>query len=105
MRQMGFVTVVPDAAASPIVATFHNPVNPKVSFDALFQGMQRRGFVIFPGRLALVHQVKATIAALQVRLRPIMAAVVVGVLVQLAGMVLVALVETVALDQLRLLPR
>jgi 2-aminoethylphosphonate-pyruvate transaminase len=53
MRQMGFVTVVPDAAASPIVATFHNPKHPKFSFDALFQGMQRRGFVIFPGRLAL----------------------------------------------------
>ncbi len=53
MRQMGFRTVVPDAVASPIVATFHNPDHPAFSFDALFQGMKRRGFVIFPGRLAL----------------------------------------------------
>jgi 2-aminoethylphosphonate-pyruvate transaminase len=53
MRQMGFATVVPDRHASPIVATFHNPKHPAFSFDALFQGMQRRGFVIFPGRLAL----------------------------------------------------
>lgn len=53
MRQMGFVTVVPDSAASPIVATFHNPKHPRFSFDALFEGMQRRGFIIFPGRLAL----------------------------------------------------
>lgn len=53
MRQMGFRTVVPDAAASPIVATFHNPDHPAFSFDALYQGMQRRGFIIFPGRLAL----------------------------------------------------
>ncbi len=53
MRQMGFRTVVPDAAASPIVATFHNPDHPAFSFDALFAGMKRRGFVIFPGRLAL----------------------------------------------------
>jgi 2-aminoethylphosphonate-pyruvate transaminase len=40
MRQMGFATVVPDAHASPIVAT-------------LLEGMKRRGFIIFPGRLAL----------------------------------------------------
>ncbi len=53
MRQMGFRTVVPDAHASPIVATFHNPDHPAYSFDALFQGMKRRGFIIFPGRLAL----------------------------------------------------
>ena len=53
MRQMGFVTVVPDAHAAPIVATFHNPTHPAFSFDKLFEGMQQRGFVIFPGRLAL----------------------------------------------------
>ncbi len=53
MRQMGFRTVVPDAAASPIVATFHNPGHPAFSFDALYEGMKCRGFVIFPGRLAL----------------------------------------------------
>jgi 2-aminoethylphosphonate-pyruvate transaminase len=55
MRQMGFQPVVPDAVASPIVATFHNPDHPGFSFDALFQGMKRRGFVIFPGRLALAN--------------------------------------------------
>ncbi len=53
MRQMGFVTVVPDAFASPIVATFHNPVHPAFSFQKLFEGMKARGFIIFPGRLAL----------------------------------------------------
>jgi 2-aminoethylphosphonate-pyruvate transaminase len=56
MRQMGFTTVVPDDAhASPIVATFHNPTHPAFSFQALFEGMQRRGFIIFPGRLALAN--------------------------------------------------
>jgi len=53
MRQMGFSTVVPDEFASPIVATFHNPDHPAFSFQKLFEGMQRRGFIIFPGRLAL----------------------------------------------------
>ena len=55
MRQMGFRTVVPDEASSPIVATFHNPSDPAFSFQALFEGMKRRGFVIFPGRLALAN--------------------------------------------------
>lgn len=53
MRQMGFRTVVPDEFASPIVATFHNPEDPAFSFQKLFEGMKARGFVIFPGRLAL----------------------------------------------------
>jgi len=53
MRQMGFTTVVPDEFASPIVATFHNPDHPAFSFQALFAGMKQRGFIIFPGRLAL----------------------------------------------------
>jgi 2-aminoethylphosphonate-pyruvate transaminase len=53
MRQLGFRTVVPDEFASPIVATFHNPEHPDFSFPKLFEGMKRRGFIIFPGRLAL----------------------------------------------------
>jgi 2-aminoethylphosphonate-pyruvate transaminase len=53
MRQMGFVTVVPDEFASPIVATFHNLTDPAFSFQKLFEGMKQRGFIIFPGRLAL----------------------------------------------------
>jgi 2-aminoethylphosphonate-pyruvate transaminase len=53
MRQLGLVTVVPDQFASPIVATFHNPSDPAFSFDKLFEGMKQRGFIIFPGRLAL----------------------------------------------------
>jgi len=55
MRQMGFSTVMPDEYASPIVATFHNPDHPSFSFDKLFQGMKARGFIIFPGRLALAN--------------------------------------------------
>lgn len=55
MRQMGFTTVVPDEFASPIVATFHNPDHPAFSFQALFEGMKKRGFIIFPGRLALAN--------------------------------------------------
>jgi len=47
--------VVPDEYASPIVATFHNPDDPEFNFQKLFEGMKRRGFIIFPGRLALAE--------------------------------------------------
>jgi 2-aminoethylphosphonate-pyruvate transaminase len=55
MRQMGFRAAVPDQHASPIVATFHNPEHPAFDFDTLYQGMKRRGYIIFPGRLALAN--------------------------------------------------
>lgn len=55
MRQMGFRTLLTDDVASPIVATFHDPPDPNYSFGRLYEGMKRRGFVIFPGRLAAAN--------------------------------------------------
>lgn len=55
MRQMGFRTLLEDSVASPIVATFHDPADPNYSFQKLYDGMRKRGFVIFPGRLAAAN--------------------------------------------------
>ncbi|WP_270936115.1 2-aminoethylphosphonate--pyruvate transaminase [Falsiroseomonas oryzae] len=55
MRQMGFRTLLDDAVASPIVATFHDPPDPNYSFRKLYDGMKQRGFIIFPGRLAAAN--------------------------------------------------
>lgn len=55
MRQMGFRTLLDDAVASPIVATFHEPPDPNYSFAKLYEGMKARGFIIFPGRLAAAN--------------------------------------------------
>jgi 2-aminoethylphosphonate-pyruvate transaminase len=55
MRQMGFQTLLDDAVASPIVATFHDPDDPAYSFQKLYDGMLARGFIIFPGRLAAAN--------------------------------------------------
>jgi 2-aminoethylphosphonate-pyruvate transaminase len=55
MRQMGFRTLLEDAVASPIVATFHDPPDPNYSFRKLYDGMKQRGFIIFPGRLAAAN--------------------------------------------------
>ncbi len=55
MRQRGFQTLLPDEAAAPIIATFHDPADRAYSFDAFFAAMERRGFLIFPGRLTAAH--------------------------------------------------
>ncbi|MEM8729748.1 MAG: 2-aminoethylphosphonate--pyruvate transaminase [Pseudomonadota bacterium] len=55
LRQHGFSTFLPDEYASPIIATFHDPDDPNYSFDAFYSAMERRGFLIFPGRLTSEH--------------------------------------------------
>lgn len=51
LRQKGFRTLLPDHVAVPIIATFHDPVDPAYSFPAFHAAMLRRGIEIFPGRL------------------------------------------------------
>lgn len=51
LRARGFRTLLPDEAAAPIIATFHDPDDPSYTFEALYAALERRGIVIFPGRL------------------------------------------------------
>ena len=51
LRARGFRTLLPDEAAAPIIATFHDPDDPHYTFEALYQALERRDIVIFPGRL------------------------------------------------------
>ena len=51
LRARGFRTLLPDDAAAPIIATFHDPDHPSYSFEALYEALERRDIVIFPGRL------------------------------------------------------
>ena len=51
LRARGFRTLLPDEAAAPIIATFHDPDDPSYTFEAFYDALERRGFVIFPGRL------------------------------------------------------
>ena len=51
LRARGFRTLLPDEAAAPIIATFHDPDDPGYSFEALYDALERRNIVIFPGRL------------------------------------------------------
>ena len=51
LRGRGFRTLLPDEAAAPIIATFHDPDDPGYTFQALYDALERRRIVIFPGRL------------------------------------------------------
>jgi 2-aminoethylphosphonate-pyruvate transaminase len=51
MRALGFATVLRDEVAAPVIATFHEPADPRFDRERLFDLMQGRGFVIFRGSL------------------------------------------------------
>jgi 2-aminoethylphosphonate-pyruvate transaminase len=51
LRQRGFRTLLPDTVAAPIIATFLDPADPNYDFQKFYNSMERRGIVIFPGRL------------------------------------------------------
>ena len=51
LRALGFVTVLRDEVASPVIATFHEPADPNYDRQRFFEAMWRQGFVMFRGRL------------------------------------------------------
>lgn len=51
MRALGFETVLRDDVAAPVIATFHEPADPRFERARLFDLMRERGFVIFRGYL------------------------------------------------------
>ncbi|MDH3629500.1 MAG: 2-aminoethylphosphonate--pyruvate transaminase [Gammaproteobacteria bacterium] len=53
MRAMGFKTLLPDELQAPIIITFHMPTNPEFDFDAFYDGLKDRGYVIYPGKLTV----------------------------------------------------
>ncbi len=53
MRKLGFVTLLPDALQAPIIVTFHMPVDPKFDFQAFYDRLNARGYVIYPGKLTV----------------------------------------------------
>ena len=51
LRAQGFATFLEDAVAAPVIATFHEPADPRYDRERFFQAMDRQGFVIFRGKL------------------------------------------------------
>jgi 2-aminoethylphosphonate-pyruvate transaminase len=54
MRGLGFETLLSDSWLSPIIVTFFNPADPAFRFDAFYEAMKKRGFIIYTGKLTVV---------------------------------------------------
>ena len=55
MRGLGFETLLEDAVQAPIIVTFRAPADPAWRFQAFYDRLAERGFVIYPGKLAQVE--------------------------------------------------
>jgi 2-aminoethylphosphonate-pyruvate transaminase len=53
MRALGFRTLLPDELQAPIIVTFHMPSDPAFDFQAFYDALRRRGYVIYPGKLTV----------------------------------------------------
>jgi 2-aminoethylphosphonate-pyruvate transaminase len=53
LRDLGFVTLLPDHLQAPIIVTVRTPADPGFDFEAFYQALQRRGYVIYPGKLTV----------------------------------------------------
>ena len=51
MRALGFETFLPDGLQAPIIVTFRWPADPRFAFDAFYDALAQRGFLIYPGKL------------------------------------------------------
>ena len=53
LRALGFVTLLPDHLQAPIIVTVRTPADPRFDFERFYRALQRRGYVIYPGKLTV----------------------------------------------------
>ncbi len=53
MRALGFQTLLPDELQAPIIVTFHTPGDANFVFQAFYDKLRARGYVIYPGKLTV----------------------------------------------------
>ncbi len=53
MRGLGFEPLLPDDLQAPIIVTFLMPTDPAFQFDAFYDSLSDKGFVIYPGKLTI----------------------------------------------------
>jgi len=52
VRELGFETLLPDGLQAPVIVTVRAPGDPNFDQDVFFEGMRKRGYVIYPGKLS-----------------------------------------------------
>jgi len=53
MRALGFVPLLGDNLQAPIIVTFRMPADPRFQFQAFYDKLKERGYVIYPGKLTV----------------------------------------------------
>jgi 2-aminoethylphosphonate-pyruvate transaminase len=53
MRALGFEPLLPDRLQAPIIVTFRMPADPNFVFQAFYDKLKDRGYVIYPGKLTV----------------------------------------------------
>jgi 2-aminoethylphosphonate-pyruvate transaminase len=53
MAALGFEPLLPPALQAPIIVTFRMPADPRFRFEAFYDGLSRKGYVIYPGKLTV----------------------------------------------------
>ncbi|MDA0305690.1 MAG: 2-aminoethylphosphonate--pyruvate transaminase [Proteobacteria bacterium] len=53
MRALGFETLLPDDLQAPIIVTFKMPADKAFDFQAFYDALGRKGYVIYPGKLTV----------------------------------------------------
>ena len=53
MRALGFEPLLPDRLQAPIIVTFRMPADPRFRFQAFYDALKARGYVIYPGKLTV----------------------------------------------------
>ena len=52
MKALGFEPLLPASLQAPIIVTFHMPADPRFVFQDFYDALSRRGYVIYPGKVA-----------------------------------------------------
>jgi 2-aminoethylphosphonate-pyruvate transaminase len=53
MRALGFAPLLRDELQAPIIVTFRMPADPNFKFQAFYDALKERGYVIYPGKLTV----------------------------------------------------
>ena len=54
MRALGFRPLLPAHLQGPIIVTFHTPPDPRFDFQAFYDRLAQRGYLIYPGKLTRI---------------------------------------------------
>jgi 2-aminoethylphosphonate-pyruvate transaminase len=53
LREMGFKTLLSDNLQAPIIISVHMPADPKFVFKSFYDEMEKKGYVLYPGKLTI----------------------------------------------------